>query len=77
MKTVETIAKKESGQHVLNKDQTRRFLSMLWRLFRTTIIVFIIAILTLMLGILSMMEIFSVRSALSVLHDDILISPTR
>ncbi len=77
MKTVETITKKESGQHVLNKNQPRRFLRTLWMLFRTTIIVFIIAILTLVLGILSIMEIFSVRSALSVLHDDILISPTR
>ena len=77
MKTVETIAKKESGQHVLNKEQARRFQRTLWRLFRTTTIVIIIAILSLVLAILSIMEIFSVRSALSVLHDEVLVSPTR
>tara|TARA_B110000459_G_C16240519_1_gene328975 strand:- start:81 stop:314 length:234 start_codon:yes stop_codon:yes gene_type:complete len=77
MITVERITKKENMQSASKKVQHREVLHALWMLFRATLIVFTIAMLSLLLCILSIMEIFSVRSALSVLHDEVLVSPTR
>tara|TARA_B100000768_G_C10906631_1_gene219884 strand:+ start:250 stop:483 length:234 start_codon:yes stop_codon:yes gene_type:complete len=74
MNNVETITKKESMRHASKNVQFRQVLHALWMLFSITLIVFTIVILSLVLGILSIMEIFSVRSALSVLQNEILVS---